>query len=108
MAAASLIVYYPAIAFHLLNKIYRMRGIHSVPTRSLKVLKISYDCSLCPAYCCTYPQIGISRRDIARIAKRFELDVETATKRFTKLNDEGKMILKHRPDPIFNTACRFL
>ncbi len=71
-------------------------------------LKLLFDCNVCPAYCCTYPEIGITRTDIKRIAKHYGIDVEVAIKRFCKQSDEGKLILRHRPDPIFNSACRFL
>ncbi len=72
-----------------------------------KALKVLYDCTVCPAYCCTYPTINISKTDIKRIAKHFDLDLETATRRFCKTED-GKLKLRHKSDPIFNSACRFL
>jgi len=72
-----------------------------------KKLKLLYDCSVCPAYCCTYPEIGITRADIKRIASRYGITVEDAINRFCK-TDDGKLYLRHKSDPIFNTACRFL
>ena len=35
----------------------------------------SYDCTKCPAYCCSYEHIGVSKRDINRLARHFEIDV---------------------------------
>ncbi|MEW6729837.1 MAG: YkgJ family cysteine cluster protein [Acidobacteriota bacterium] len=70
-------------------------------------MKLLFDCSVCPAYCCTYPQIGVTRTDVRRIAKHFDLDLEVAIRRFCREVD-GKLVLRHREDPIFNTACRFL
>ena len=29
--------------------------------------KPTYDCSKCPAYCCSYPEIEVSKADIARL-----------------------------------------
>ena len=74
--------------------------------RSLPVL---YDCARCPAYCCTYPRIIVTKRDIARLAKRFEMTPEEAERRYTKKGEEpGERVLKHRQDAIFGTACQFL
>ena len=66
-----------------------------------------YDCSKCPAYCCTYPKIDVSERDIARLASHFSLTPEEATARFTKVY-EGERVLRHKKDTIFKTACTFL
>ncbi|MGA7614690.1 MAG: YkgJ family cysteine cluster protein [Thermoanaerobaculia bacterium] len=69
--------------------------------------KMLYDCSRCPAYCCSYPKINVSRSDISRIAKRFGVTVENARRRFTKIY-EGERVLRHQKDEIYGTICRFL
>jgi Fe-S-cluster containining protein len=66
-----------------------------------------YDCSKCPAYCCSYDNIGVSKRDIARLAKHFEIDAETAAKRFTKASSEGP-VLRHQKDEVYGSVCMFL
>ena len=66
-----------------------------------------YDCSKCPAYCCSYDRIGVSNRDIARLAKHFEIDAETAAKRFTKASPDGP-VLRHQKDKIYGSVCMFL
>ncbi len=72
-------------------------------------LKVFYSCAKCPAYCCTYPQIPISKSDIRRLAKGFGISEEKARKRFTKKGEEkGTRVLRHRDDHIFETACTFL
>lgn len=76
-------------------------------TKKKRTLKVLYDCSVCPAYCCTYADIGINRTDIKRIAKHFDIPVETAIKRYAREVD-GKLRLRHRRDEYFKTACRFL
>ena len=38
----------------------------------------SYDCSKCPGYCCSYDRITVSKRDVARLAKHFHIDYDTA------------------------------
>ena len=69
---------------------------------------VQYSCSKCPAYCCTYQEIEISTRDVERLARHFGLDPEVAAQRFTKTSNKGVMMLRHKQDRIFNTACMFL
>ena len=38
----------------------------------------SYDCSKCPAYCCSYEEININNREVNRLAKHFNIDPEVA------------------------------
>ena len=69
----------------------------------------SYNCTRCPAYCCTYARIPVERRDLVRLGKHFGLLPETIRRRFTEDSDEpGERVLKHKKDPIFGTACTFL
>jgi hypothetical protein len=70
---------------------------------------LQYDCSKCPAYCCTYDWIIVRKSDIKRLAKRFGLSYEAAEAKFTKFVPEyGSRVLRHRKDHIFKSACRFL
>jgi Fe-S-cluster containining protein len=72
-------------------------------------LPVFYDCSKCPAYCCTYTRIEVKPRDIQRLARHFGIGVRAAKKRFTKRGeDKGEIILRHKQDEHFGTACRFL
>ena len=72
-------------------------------------LPIFYSCERCPAYCCTYPQIVVSERDLARLARHLGMDMRKARRRLTKKGEKaGEMVLRHRKDDIFGTACRFL
>jgi len=74
-----------------------------IPVRS------QYSCSKCPAYCCSYPEIEVTRRDVARLAKHFGLDFATAEARFIKYDaKEGARLLRHRKDDIFESVCTFL
>jgi len=74
-----------------------------------KALPVFYDCHNCPSYCCTYPRIEVTPKDIARLAKHFGIDAATAKRRFTKKGeDPGEIILRHQPDEVYGTACRFL
>lgn len=65
-----------------------------------------YNCLKCPGFCCSYPIIPIKKRDIARLAKHFGLDFETAQKRFTKPKGKENLLRRH-DDPIFGKICRF-
>jgi Fe-S-cluster containining protein len=67
-----------------------------------------YNCSKCPAYCCSiYERVQVTRRDIRRLAKYFDVDYETAQRRFTT-TWQGEQILRRKADPIFGKACKFL
>lgn len=71
--------------------------------------RIQYNCSNCPAYCCTYDHIAVTDRDLARLARHHDLPVAVAEKRFTKRVEGGKLrVLRHQRDEVFGTACRFL
>jgi len=83
----------------------------NTPRANGKAVKtsLSYDCTKCPAYCCTYDWILVTKRDIARLAKRFELSYEEAEKKFTKfIKSYGHRVLRHHKDHIFQSRCQFL
>ena len=68
----------------------------------------TYDCKTCPGYCCSYPLIEVSRADIARLAKRFDIDYASAEERFTLYDKEEKVRgLRKQKDEFFGTVCRF-
>jgi Fe-S-cluster containining protein len=64
----------------------------------------SYSCSKCPGYCCSYPEIEITKRDIAQLAKHLGLTEEQTEARYTK----GSRLLRHQKDRIFDSVCVFL
>jgi uncharacterized protein len=71
--------------------------------------RLGYDCTKCPAYCCTYDWIRVTKRDIARLAKRFEISYEEAESKFTMfIEDYGNRVLRHHKDHVFKSRCRFL
>jgi hypothetical protein len=78
-------------------------------SRTAPATRLSYDCSKCPAYCCTYDWILVTKRDIERLAKRFDLSYEEAEQKFTKfIKSYGHRVLRHRQDHIFKSSCIFL
>jgi Fe-S-cluster containining protein len=68
---------------------------------------VRYDCSNCPGYCCSYPRIEVKDRDLARLAKHFDLDIAQAERKFTRWYDKDERILKHRKDTVYGSICRF-
>jgi Fe-S-cluster containining protein len=67
----------------------------------------SYDCLSCPAYCCSYDRVSVTKRDVNRLARHFEMSPELAEERFTKVV-EGERVLRHQKDRIFGSVCIFL
>ena len=76
-----------------------------IPVRAKTV---HYSCSKCPAYCCTYSDIEVTQRDVERLARHFGVDFATAERRYVKIDSKGKILLRHREDHIFDSACTFL
>jgi Fe-S-cluster containining protein len=73
-----------------------------------RVAKPLYDCAKCPAYCCSYEHIAVTKRDVNRLAKHFGIDYETASRRFTKIVAEGEVVLRHQKDTVYGSVCMFL
>ncbi len=72
-------------------------------------LPVFYDCSKCPAYCCSYTRIEVKPRDMQRLAKYFGIGVRAVKERFTKRGeDPGEIIMRHKKDEHFGTVCQFL
>ena len=72
--------------------------------------KLKFDCAKCPGYCCSYPRIEVTNKDLKRLAEHFELDVAKAEHKFTRWykSDEGhERILRHQKDEIYGSICRF-
>lgn len=68
-----------------------------------------YDCHNCPSYCCTYPRIPVTVRDIRRLAKHFELSEDEAREQFSKPGwTPRERVMRHQDDEVFGSACRFL
>ncbi len=74
-----------------------------------KKSKFKYDCDQCPAYCCSYEHIGVTKKDIKRLARHHGLGVDKARAKFTKKGAEkGERVLRHRRDEVYGSVCRFL
>ena len=71
-------------------------------------MKIKYDCNKCPAYCCSYEHIPVTKKDIRRLAKHFGVDEDKAFRKFTKKGDGDERVLRHQDDEHFGTICQFI
>jgi uncharacterized protein len=70
--------------------------------------RVYFDCNKCPAFCCSiYERVQVTKRDINRLAKHFNVSVETATKRYTKMWGDER-VLRRTKDAIFKETCIFL
>jgi Fe-S-cluster containining protein len=74
-------------------------------------LPVFYNCMNCPAYCCSYPRIEITRQDLERLARHHGLTPEEARQRFTTTyteDGENETVLRHQKDEVYGTVCGFL
>jgi len=68
-----------------------------------------YSCSKCPAYCCSYPEIEVTPRDVERLAKHHGVSYREAEERFTKEDPkERTQMLRHSKDTVFDSVCMML
>lgn len=72
-----------------------------------RALRVMFNCSKCPAYCCSYDRIEVTKRDVLRIARHFDVSYNQAEKRYTKDSSAGR-VLRHQKDHLFKTVCQFL
>ena len=73
-----------------------------------KTTPANYDCSKCPAYCCSvYERVQVTPRDVNRLAKHFGLNYESALVRFTRAY-KNERVLRRKKDPVLGQACTFL
>ena len=66
-----------------------------------------YNCSKCPGYCCSYPLIALTKHDVERLAKHFDLSFKEAQKKFTKKDGDEKYAMRRKADVHFGRVCRF-
>lgn len=70
--------------------------------------RVYFDCNKCPAFCCSiYERVQVTKRDLNRLARYFNVTVETAMKRYTKMRGDER-ILRRKKDTIFPETCMFL
>lgn len=67
----------------------------------------AYDCAKCPGFCCSYPAIPVTRRDVARLARHFGITEAEAEAKFCRRAHGYKRILGRKKDGHFGRICRF-
>ena len=83
-----------------------MASIKTIPIKSAKP-KNQYDCLKCPGYCCSYPLIEVTKRDMERVAKHFEVSFTVAKKKFFVYDRSEKCwTLRKKKDEHFKKICR--
>ncbi len=75
--------------------------------KNSRSLPVFYNCSKCPAYCCSYARIEVSNRDLLRLARQFGISYKQAEQRYTKTSSAGR-VLRQKKDDIFKKVCEFL
>jgi hypothetical protein len=66
-----------------------------------------YNCKKCPGYCCSYPLIALTKRDVERLAKHFGLSFRQARAKFTVARWGHKYSMRRKKDEHFGRVCRF-
>lgn len=66
-----------------------------------------YNCLNCPGYCCSYPIIALTKRDIERLAKLHDMTFAAAQKKFTRADHGRKYLMRRKDDLYFGRICQF-
>jgi uncharacterized protein len=69
--------------------------------------KPTYNCAKCPGFCCSYDVIGITKRDVERLAGHFGMSFENARLKFTKADGGEQFALRRKADEHFGRICTF-
>ena len=73
----------------------------------MESLMAAYDCAKCPGYCCSYPHIEITKADVARLARHFDVGFEAAERKFTRQAFGATWVMRRKKDEHFGKICRF-
>ena len=68
---------------------------------------VMYNCAKCPGYCCSYEIIPLTKRDLERIAKHFDLGFHKAKQKFTVPRDDEAYTMRRKADVHFGKICQF-
>lgn len=67
--------------------------------------RVLYDCAKCPGYCCSYPVIVVTKRDVTRMARHFGLSEAETERRYCTSKHGYKRILRRKPDTHYGRIC---
>ena len=68
---------------------------------------MGYNCSKCPGYCCSYPVIPLTKKDVTRLAEHFGLGFKEARRKFTKVDGDEPYAMRRKADQHYGRICRF-
>jgi Fe-S-cluster containining protein len=68
---------------------------------------VGYNCSKCPGYCCSYPVIPLTKKDVVRLAEHFGLGFKEARQKFTKVDGDEPYAMRRKADEHYGRICRF-
>jgi Fe-S-cluster containining protein len=66
-----------------------------------------YDCKKCPGYCCSYPIITVTQRDLERLAQHLGLSEAECEKKHTMARYGRKRIMRRKKDEHYGKICKF-
>ena len=66
-----------------------------------------YDCSKCPGFCCSYQIIPLTRTDVERLARHFDLSVAATKKKYIVARDDEEFTMRRKADVHFGKVCQF-
>jgi Fe-S-cluster containining protein len=66
-----------------------------------------YDCTKCPGFCCSYPQITLEEADVQRIADHYGVPFEVAARKYTRADYGEKWVMRRKRDEHYGKICRF-
>ena len=70
-------------------------------------LMSKYDCLKCPGYCCSYPVIIVTARDVTRMAKYFGLTEAETERKYLRSAHGYKRVMRRQKDEHFGKICQF-
>jgi hypothetical protein len=85
----------------------RGRSLSALRALEPKATMALYDCRKCPGYCCSYPIVTVTQRDLERLAKHLGLSEEECERRHTMAKYGRKRIMRRKKDVHFGKICKF-
>jgi len=72
-----------------------------------EIVRKNYNCLKCPGYCCSYPAVVVTKRDVVRLAKHFSLTLKAFEQKYLKSAHGYKRIMRRKKDKYYGRICQF-
>ncbi len=82
----------------------RASGLAATIRTTIEIMAL-YNCAKCPGYCCSYPVIPLTKRDVERLARHHDLSYEEAKAKFTKEAHGHKYTMRRKKDEIYGASA---